>query len=346
MWKWVWLPKGARCIDATWRFKVKITNAGLVDKLKARLCARGFKEIFGKDYIETHAPVTVLTSFRIALAEAARLDLGVSFFDISGAYLEADLLEDVYLEPFPGAPPPPQPGMVMKLIKALYGLKNAGRAWSQCLHKKLVSLGFVRAKNVDNCLYQRKDGDDFIRLNIHVDDCCATYTDVAQFEWLMDELRLEGWGLSEATDKNRFLGMEYERLADGAVALHQAGYIQEILAEFPGMLECKAQRVPHDSGYRHTKADCPVTELEKEDMAKVPYRRAIGMLRYLADGTRPEICATLGVLSQFQANPAVHCQEGRSHHPMQARFFHIVRPTVPSVPSHRPPRPRHESCGS
>ena len=72
VWKWVWLPEGARCIDATWRFKVKITNAGLVDKLKARLCARGFKEIFGKDYIETHAPVTVLTSFRIALAEAAR----------------------------------------------------------------------------------------------------------------------------------------------------------------------------------------------------------------------------------------------------------------------------------
>ena len=211
--------------------------------------------------------------------------------------------------------------MVMKLIKALYGTKQAGRAWNQRFNAKLIELGFERATDIDDCFYQKRVGEEFIRLNMHVDDCCATYTDKALFDRLMEDLREEGWDMSDAHDKNRFLGMEYERLPNGAVALHQSGYIQEIIAEFPGMDKCKAQEVPHDSGKRHSKVDCPVTDLEKEDMANVPYRRAIGMLRYLADGTRPEICASLGVLSQFQANP------GREHWKAIKRIVRYLKGT-------------------
>ena len=68
------------------------------------------RQVYQVDYIETHAPVTVLTSFRICLAEAARYELGVSFFDISGAYLEAPLTERVLLVPFPGVTPPEEGG--------------------------------------------------------------------------------------------------------------------------------------------------------------------------------------------------------------------------------------------
>ena len=75
----------------------------------------------------------------------------------------------------------------------------------------------------------------------------------------MDELDKEGWELSPSTDKNRFLSMEIVRLPDGAVGLHQAGYIKEILAEF-NMEKAKPQVPPHDSGKKHTKADEPKTE--------------------------------------------------------------------------------------
>ena len=49
-------------IDYTWAWKAKPNEKGEIDKFKARLCARGFREIFGVHYTETFAPVTTLTS--------------------------------------------------------------------------------------------------------------------------------------------------------------------------------------------------------------------------------------------------------------------------------------------
>ena len=58
--------------DGMWSFKVKPNDKGQIDKFKARLCARGFREIYGVDYIETHAPVTTLVVFRVCIADAAQ----------------------------------------------------------------------------------------------------------------------------------------------------------------------------------------------------------------------------------------------------------------------------------
>ena len=316
---WVMPKRGRKTVDAKWVFKAKSRNDGGIDKFKARLVARGFHQIYQVDYIETHAPVTVLTSFRACLAEAAKHSMGVAFFDISGAYLEADLEEEVFLEPPPGVEPP-EPGMVMQLDKALYGLCQAGRAWNRCLHKKLISLGFKCAEGVDHCLYTKDDKNGVIRLNAHVDDCCVTFTDRKLLTRLLDDLKLEGWGLSQSDDDNRFLGMEVEHLPGGAICLHQKGYIQEALEQF-NMNACKASESPHDSGKKHTKDDCPQTAADIKAMTKIPYRSAIGKLRYLADGTRPDIATPLGMLSQFLCNP------GREHWEAVKKIFRYLKGT-------------------
>ena len=304
VYRWVHLKPGQKTVDAKWVFKVKSRNDGGIDKFKSRLVARGFRQIYQQDFIETHAPVTVLTSFRACLAEAARYGYGVKFFDISGAYLEADLVEEVFIEPPPGVVPP-EPGMVWHLLKALYGLCQAGRAWNRTLHNKLIDSGYEAAEGVDHCLYT-KTGEGTLRINVHVDDCCCTFDKKEHFEKLLADLNKEGWNLSASDDDNRFLGMEVEHLPGGAIALHQRGYIREILETF-GMADCKAADTPQDSGKKHTKDDCPKTAADIEAMRKVPYRSAIGKLRYLADGTRPDIAAILGILSQFLCNP------GRAH---------------------------------
>ena len=96
-WKWVKRPKNRKLVDSTWAFRVKANQQGEVDRMKARLCARGYREIWGQDYVETHASVTCLVSWRVCLAQAAHLGLKVAILDIKSAYLMAHTCSRGYL---------------------------------------------------------------------------------------------------------------------------------------------------------------------------------------------------------------------------------------------------------
>ena len=70
VWEWVnrsSLPPGRYPIDTTWSFKAKANNEGLVEKFKARLCARGFRQRWGLDFVESYSPVTTLTAWRACI---------------------------------------------------------------------------------------------------------------------------------------------------------------------------------------------------------------------------------------------------------------------------------------
>ena len=85
-------------------------------------------------------------------------------------------MEEIYMTPPAGVEAPE--GKVALLLKALYGLKQAGRSWYGELTDILVEqLHFDRAVS-DACLFiitVSFDNGEFIRLNVHVDDCAATY---------------------------------------------------------------------------------------------------------------------------------------------------------------------------
>ena len=114
------------------------------------------------------APVGKLTSFRMMLAEVARRGMDVSFVDIRSAYLKADLKIKQYMTP-PMGVTPPQPGMVMRLDKGLYGLVQSGRRWNERFNKNLLAWGF-KVSAADPCLYVKSDGDSEIRVLLFVDD--------------------------------------------------------------------------------------------------------------------------------------------------------------------------------
>ena len=143
------LPRGNNPIDYTWAFRAKPNNDGLIDKFKARLCARGFREIFGIHYTETHAPVTTLTAFRGCVADAAFRGWLYDVFDIGSAYLRTLLTDLITFLPIDGfKPPDSRPGWLMRARKAIYGLKQAGRSWGQDLYRILTSLGMKRASSL------------------------------------------------------------------------------------------------------------------------------------------------------------------------------------------------------
>ena len=213
------LPRDNKPIDYTWAFRAKPNNDGLIDKFKARLCARGFREIFGIHYTETHAPVTTLTAFRGCVADAAFRGWLYDVFDIGSAYLRTLLTDLITFLPIDGfKPPDSRPGWLMRARKAIYGLKQAGRSWGQDLHKILTSLGMKRASS-EPCLYVRERNGKIIKLVTHVDDCFCTFNDREEYnefkarleEVLRKMSNSDKPVLSSQDDNDRYLGIVIQR---------------------------------------------------------------------------------------------------------------------------------------
>ena len=161
------IPKGAVPITSKPVFQLKFDKNGNIEHYKMHIVARGFMQREGIDYNETFAPVANLESIRIICALAARYDLELDQMDVSTAYLNGELLEELYLLPPKGVSI--IKGHCWRLKKSLYGLKQAGRTWNRTLDKKLIELNFTRL-NAETCLYVCREGSDICFLVVYVDD--------------------------------------------------------------------------------------------------------------------------------------------------------------------------------
>jgi hypothetical protein len=179
-WTVVKCPENTNVVDSKWVFRIKKNSAGEIDKYKVRLVARGFTQIYGVDYYETFAPVAKLTSVHMILAITARNNWEIDVFNFHGAYLngELDEGEDVYMEQSPEYETADRHTFVLKLQKALYGLKHGGQKWYNTLCHTLTKLGLKRAE-ADFGVFYAHIGGDIILLAIHIDDCVLTGSNVA-----------------------------------------------------------------------------------------------------------------------------------------------------------------------
>lgn len=119
------LPSDRRAIGSQWVFKVKRNSDGSIERYKARLVARGDAQRPGVDFNETFAPTVRWGVLRAIFALVAQNGWHCLSADISSAFLNGDLQEEVYMRPAEGYRVGGK-DMVWKLLKSLYGLRQAG----------------------------------------------------------------------------------------------------------------------------------------------------------------------------------------------------------------------------
>ncbi|GKA13468.1 putative ribonuclease H-like domain-containing protein, partial [Tanacetum coccineum] len=133
------------CFSSNYRrFRNKRDERSIVVKNKARLVAQGFRQEEGIDYDEVFAPIARIEAIRLFLAFASYMGFTVYQMDVKSAFLYDTIEDEVYVHQPPGFVDPAHPNKVYKMIKALYGLHQAPRAWYETLSSFLMENGFRR----------------------------------------------------------------------------------------------------------------------------------------------------------------------------------------------------------
>ena len=167
VWELVKLPNDRKTVGSKWVFKEKIGADGSIERYKARLVAQGYSQQRGLDYDETFSPVVRTESVRALIALAAKNNRILHQLDVTTAFLNGTLDEEIYMKQPEGSQIKGNEHLVCKLRKSIYGLKRASRCWDTALHAHLCTIGFCQSDN-DPCIYVSEDG--MVTLTVYVDN--------------------------------------------------------------------------------------------------------------------------------------------------------------------------------
>nr|GEV75106.1 putative ribonuclease H-like domain-containing protein [Tanacetum cinerariifolium]GEV75113.1 putative ribonuclease H-like domain-containing protein [Tanacetum cinerariifolium] len=166
--------------------------------------AIGHTQEEGINYEEVFAPVAKIEAIRLFLAYASFMGFMVYQMDVKSAFLYRTIKEEVYVCQPPGYEDPDYHDKVYKVVKALYGLHQALRAWYETLANYLLENGFQKGK-IDQALFIKRQKGDILLVQIYVDDIIfgSTNKDLCKaFEKLMnDKFQISSMGASEEFDQ-------------------------------------------------------------------------------------------------------------------------------------------------
>lgn len=309
------LPNNKKSINCKWVFKVKSDCDNNVH-YKARLVVKGCSQRKGIDYEETYSPVVRYSSIRFLMSLAAEYKLEIDQMDAVSAFLQGDLEEEIYMvqpEGFNNG------SKVCKLNKAIYGLKQASRAWNKKLDGVLVQLGFQRS-TVDECIYFNIKNGEIVIIAVYVDDILIFSNDKELTNKLKRNLS-DKFKMKDIGEAKMCLGIRITRdRKKDKIFIDQEKYINGMLEKF-NMADCNPVLTPIDINTKLSKQMSPKDESEREAMENVPYQEAVGSLLYAAQSTRPDIAFAVNAVSRYNNNP------GKAHWNAVKRIFRYLKGT-------------------
>ncbi|GJS20416.1 retrovirus-related pol polyprotein from transposon TNT 1-94 [Tanacetum coccineum] len=270
-------------IKLKWIYKVKTDEFGGVQKNKARLVAQGFRQEEGIDFEESFAVV---------------------------ARIEAILIF-VYVSQPEGFVDQDNPSLMYKLKKALYGFKQAPRAWYDMLSSFLISQHFSKGA-VDLTLFTRKVGNDLLLVQIYVDDIIFAITNTAMCNEFANQMTTK-FKMSMIRKMSFFLGLQISQSPRG-IFINQSKYAFEIVKKY-GMLTSDSVNTPM---VEKSKLD---EDLQGKPIDATLYHGMIGSLMYLTS-SRPDLIYAVCLCARYQTKPTEkHLNEVK-------RIFQYLKGTI------------------
>ena len=277
-----------------WSFKRKRKPDGTLTKYKARLCCHGGQQEWGVNYWNTYAPVVSWSSIRILMTLARLNNLYTKSVDFVQAFPQADVKANIYLHNPPGVILADTNGeTVLKLLKNLYGLKDAGLTWYEHLTKGLDELGFKPTKS-DPCIFIK--GQNVVI--IYVDDCCIMSPSEGEAMRIYKSFESKGFKVTDEGSMETYLGLQIESHDNSSFTVSQPFLIDRIIQSVRGMEDAKMAKSP-----------AVTTNVLTKDIDGKPraenwnYRSIIGMLNYLVNCTQPDLAYSVHQCARFCSDP-------------------------------------------
>ncbi|KAE8710030.1 hypothetical protein F3Y22_tig00110328pilonHSYRG01140 [Hibiscus syriacus] len=209
------LPPTRKAVGCKWLFKVKKKPDGSVDRFKARLVAKGYSQMIERDFSETFNLVVRASTIRTVLVVAVMKNWPLRQININNVFLNGKLTEEIYMRQSPGFEQNNEDGQELMccLKKALYGLRQAPRAWFETLRNFLVkSLGFTVSK-ADSSLFIINSACSQVLLMVYVDDIVITGSQEIEVDVIVQTINKE-FSLKDLGHLELFLGMQVEHTTE------------------------------------------------------------------------------------------------------------------------------------
>ena len=289
------VPSTYRVVQSVWAMKRKRRiKTREVYKWKARLNVHGGQQEKGVNYWETYAPVVTWMSIRLVLILSIMLDWTTVQVDFVLAYPQANVETTIYMEIPVGVnlPGKDTKSHVLKLIKNLYGQKQAGRVWNKHLHKGLIEIGFIQSK-IDECVYY-KGQTIFL---VYVDDGILAGPNKDEINDIMQQMN-KRYNMTNEGDITDYLGVNVTKLDDGRIKLSQPHLIDQLIKDVNFRSNTRPRTTPALSTKILNRDDNG-----DEHAADWHYRSVIGKLNFLEKSTRGEIAYAVHQAARFCESP-------------------------------------------
>ena len=221
---------GQTAIPCSEVVRVKRGPNGEVQSYRVRIVARGHRQVKGINYTKTFLAAAKMPTVHVVLANAAHQDWEIEHVDIKSVYLNAPLKEEIYMQPPRGVLKPGQEGKVLRLLKGLYGVKQAGRGWYiEMAGTFMNKMGFKQSA-IDHSVFYQRSGEEHTIVAVATDNMAITSkrkVDAEQFKIK------EFWEITDHGPIKWFLGFQIKRdRKSRTILINQQAYIDSIVEKF------------------------------------------------------------------------------------------------------------------
>ena len=217
-------------------------------------------------------------SLRVLIALSVQYGLKLHQVDVTTAFLNGNLEEEVYMAQPNGFVKRVEDHLVCKLNKSIYGLKQSPRCWNTALDIHLKDMGFTQSTS-DPCIYRSDEGGEIFYHGVYVDDIILAGSSEDRVKEVKAALS-QKFEIKDMGKLHHFLGMSIVQNEENkTVWIGQPAYTKNVLKKF-GMQDCTPVNTPVDVG---SKLETTTNKDECADQQQ--YQSAIGSLMYLMVST-------------------------------------------------------------